>query len=130
LSQEEELQMTTNRTLSALMFFVLAVAAYCADFSGKWQWMTAGADGRKQYTLTLKQDGANLTGDVSSGEDVMPIRDGKVSGDKVSFVVARTWGNRETTMTYTGRVFGDEIRFKVAMPGAERAWDVTAKRVP
>ena len=122
--------MTTNRVLPALMLIVLAVAACCADCSGKWQWQMAGSAGRTEYTLTLKQDGANLTGAVSSGEDVMPIRDGKVSGDKVSFVVARTWGNRETTMTYTGRVTGDEIRFKVAMPGAERAWDVTAKRVP
>ena len=122
--------MTTDRVLPALMFLVLAVAACCADSAGNGSGRWLDPAGGQQYTLTLKQDGANLTGAVSSGEDVMPIRDGKVSGDKVSFVVARTWGNRETTMTYTGRVIGDEIRFKVVMPGAERAWDVTAKRVP
>jgi hypothetical protein len=58
----------------------------------------------------------------------MPIRVGKVTGDRISFVVARSWGGRETAITYNGRVNGDEIRFKVAMPGAERTWDVPAKR--
>ncbi len=112
------------------MLLVLAAAAWCADLTGKWQLTMAGPGARGQNTLTLKQDGANITGSLSSEADEMPIRDGKVSGDKVSFVVARAWGGRETTMTYTGRVSGDEIRFKVAMPGAERTWDMLAKRVP
>ena len=122
--------MTAYRFLLACLFLALAVTACCADLSGKWQWETMGSGGRTQYTLTLKQDGETLTGTLGSGEDVMPIRDGKVSGDKLSFVVARKWGNRETTMTYQGRVFGDEIRFRVFMPGAERSWDMSAKRVP
>ncbi len=122
--------MKTQRGLLLLMLLVSAVTVYCADLTGKWQWEMMASGGRTQYTLTLKQDGENLTGTVNSGEDTMPIRDGKVSGDKLSFVVARTWGNRETTMTYQGRVFGDEIRFRVFMPGAERSWDMSAKRVP
>ena len=122
--------MTIHRASLVVMLLALAVAAYCADLTGKWQWQMMGSGSRTPYTLTVKQDGANLTGTLVNGDDVTPIRDGKVNGDKVSFVVARTWGNRETALTYTGRVVGDEIRFKVAMPGAERSWDVSAKRVP
>ncbi len=106
----------------------LAIAAYAADVSGKWQWQMPGTASRTPYTLTVKQDGANLTGVLNTGENETPIRDGKVNGDRVSFVVARTFGNREMALTYSGRVIGDEIVFKVAMPGAERTWDVTAKR--
>ncbi|MFB3776484.1 MAG: hypothetical protein ACE141_02705 [Bryobacteraceae bacterium] len=122
--------MTAHRGLLALLLLAFAVTACCDDLSGKWQWEMAASGGRTQYTLTLKQEGESLTGTLGSGEDVMPLRDGKVSGDKLSFVIARTWGKRETTMTYQGRVFGDEIRFRVFMPGAERSWDITARRVP
>ncbi len=122
--------MTTHRASLAFTLLAFALVAYCADFSGKWQWETMASGGRVQYTLTLKQDGANLTGALGSDGDEMAIRDGKVNGDRISFVVARKWGNREMTMTYTGRVTGDEIRFKVFMPGAERSWDVTARRAP
>lgn len=114
----------------AMLLLAAAAAALCADLTGNWQWQSAGASGRVVYTLTLKQDGASVTGSLSTEGDVMPIRDGKVTGDRVSFVVARSWGGRERTMAYTGRLSGDEIRFRVAMPGAERTWDVLAKRAP
>jgi hypothetical protein len=130
LRREEELKMKTHRAALVFMLLVLTVAACCANLSGQWQWVFGAPGATKQYTLTLRQDDANLTGTVASEGDSLPIRDGKVSGEKVSFAVARTWGNRETTMTYSGRVVGDEIRLKVSMPGAERSWDVIAKRVP
>lgn len=122
--------MTKHRCLIALLLLAPAVLVCGADLSGKWQWEMAASGGKTQYTLALKQEGETLTGTLGSGEDLMPIRDGKVSGDKLSFVVVRTWGKRESTMTYQGRVFGDEIRFRVFMPGAERSWDITARRVP
>ena len=120
--------MTIQKASLAALWLVLAVAAYGADITGKWQWQNMGGGSRTPYVLTVKQDGGKLTGALVNGEDTSEIRDGKVTGDKVSFVIARTFGNREMALTYTGRIVGDEIRFKVAMPGAERAWDVTAKR--
>ncbi len=108
--------------------FLAAATALCADLTGTWQLSMGAAGVRGQYTLVLKQDGANLTGSLTADGNEMPIRDGKVNGDRISFVVARSWGGRETAITYTGRMSGDEIRFKVAMPGAERTWDVPAKR--
>ena len=91
--------MTTRRVALAFVLLALAVAAYAADINGKWQWQMQGTGSRTPYTLTLKQDGANLTGTLNTGEDETPIRDGKLNGDKVSFVVARTFGNREMALT-------------------------------
>ena len=122
--------MTTRGTLLVFLLFALAAIALCADVSGKWQWEMMASGGKTQYTLVLKQEAENLTGTLTSGEDAMPIQEGKISGDKLSFVVARTWGKRESRMTYQGRVFGDEIRFRVFMNGAERSWDMSARRVP
>ncbi len=117
-----------HKACLVLLWIALAVAAFAADISGKWQWQMPGTASRTPYILTLKQDGASLTGALNTGESETPIRDGKVNGDRVSFVVARSFGNREMALTYSGRVIGDEIVFKIAMPGAERTWDVTAKR--
>jgi hypothetical protein len=120
--------MTKQKASLAVLLLALTVAAYGADISGKWQWQNMGSGSRTPYVLTVKQEGEKLTGVLVNGEDTTQIRDGKVTGDKVSFVVARTFGNREMALTYTGKVIGEEIVFKVAMPGAERAWDVTARR--
>jgi hypothetical protein len=70
-----------------------------------------------------------LTGTISSEGGELQIREGKVSGDSVSFVTVQKIGNREATMTYTGRIAGSEIKFKVSFPGADRSWDLTAKKV-
>src|SRR5512142_900052 len=110
--------MITRRASLAFMLLALAMAAYAADISGKWQWQMPGTSSRTPYTLTLKQDGATLTGILNTGENETPIRDGKVTGDRVTFVIARTFGNREMALTYSGRIIGEDIVFKVAMPGA------------
>src|SRR5512139_2767217 len=93
-------RMTRRKGVLLFALVLSAVAVYCADLTGKWQWEAMASGGRTQYTLTLKQDGESLAGTLASGEDVTPIREGKATGDKLSFVVARTWGKRETTMTY------------------------------
>jgi beta-galactosidase len=62
--------------------------------------------------FTLKQDGSSLTGDVEGtgggffgGNDVpIPVTEGKVDGDKVSFKAGNS--------TYSGTVKGDEIELQ------------------
>jgi hypothetical protein len=128
----EELSMRTCRaSLGVLLWVFFVTAAWSADISGQWkgEWTDYGSRDIRQNTLTFKQDGANLTGTLSSEGVELQIREGKVSGDVVSFVVVQKIGNREATMNYTGRITGSEIRFKVSFPGAERSWDMTARKV-
>jgi hypothetical protein len=110
---------------------LFAVGAWAADISGQWkaEWTDYGSRDVRHSTFTFKQDGANLTGTITNEVGDLQIRDGKVNGDRVSFVAALTIGGREMTMNYAGRVDGSEITFKVSLPGAERSWEMIAKKV-
>ena len=124
--------MRTCRPLLGLIpFLVCAVSALAADISGQWkgEWTDYGSRDIRQNTLVFKQDGANLTGTITSDGAELPIREGKVSGDVVTFVVAQKIGSREARMNYSGRLAGNEIRFKVFMAGAELSWTMTARKV-
>jgi len=126
--------MTSCRASRAVLLFILCAAfAWAADISGQWtaDWSDYGGGAVRHSTFTFKQDGTTLTGTVKGeGSEELQIREGKVNGDGVSFVVASKIGNREATMTYTGRVSGDEIKFRVSFPGSDRSWDMTAKKAP
>ena len=74
--------------LAALLLFT--VAAQAADPAGTWTWTTPGRNGgpERVSTLTLKVEGAALTGKISvPGRDGQaletPIADGKVEGESV-----------------------------------------------
>jgi hypothetical protein len=121
--------------------FVLAAttaALYAADVTGTWTWSTPGRNGGpdRVSTLTLKADGANLTGKVSvPGRDGAAtdtqIADGKVDGDKISFVTVREYNGRSSTNTYSGTVTADKITGKIGSVrnGEAQSRDWEAKRV-
>ena len=125
--------MTRCRASRAVLLFTLcAAAAWCADISGQWtaEWSDYGGGSLRHNTFTFKQDGATLTGAMKSEANELQIREGKVNGDDVSFVVAQKIGNREVSLTYTGRISGSEIKFTVSFAGSDRSWDMTAKKAP
>jgi hypothetical protein len=113
-----------------LLVVLLAAGAWAAGISGQWKGEWTDFRDTPGCTFTFKQDGASLTGTISSEGGDLQIRDGKVSGDRISFVVVRSVGAREMTASYSGRVDGGEITFKVSLPGSERDWHMTAKKVP
>jgi len=51
------------------------------------------------------------------------IKDGKISGDDISFTAERPFGS----FAYTGKLSGDEIKFKVAFN--DQNFEMTAKKV-
>jgi hypothetical protein len=108
-----------------------AAFAWCADISGQWtaDWSDYGGS-PKHTAFTFKQDGSALTGAMKGEESELQIREGKVNGDDVSFVVAQKIGNREVALTYTGKLSGNEIKFTVSFAGSDRTWDMTAKKAP
>jgi len=127
----------------ALVFPALfAAVAAGADITGEWkaQFKTNyGTDlqgnplprENGETTFTFKQNGEELTGTVSSTAfSETQIREGKVSGDNISFVVIRTFGRRERRMTYTGTRAGSEIKFQTLIDGFGRGVQMIAKKVP
>jgi hypothetical protein len=108
---------------------LLATAALAADVSGKWTAETTRPDGQTyQTTFDFKVSGEELTGTVSGRRGDTPISEGKISGDDISFVVVRTFNEREVKMLYKGKVAGDEIKLTVTFGESDRSFEMTAKR--
>ena len=102
-----------------------SLAANAADVSGKWKAEFTTPDGTPRVnTFTFKMDGGKLTGTVAGAQDETPIKDGKVSGNDISFTADRPFG----TFNYKGAISGDEIKFKVDFNGQN--FEMTAKRLP
>ena len=73
---------------SALLIAVLAVVASAADITGNWKADLQTPQGTVQVSYTFKQDGGTLTGTWQAAQSpTVDITEGKVTGDKVSFVV-------------------------------------------
>ena len=102
-----------KRTLLALVALLCSSAAmFAADVTGKWTAEIAGRGGNTQTTtFTFKAAGAKLEGTVANARGENPIAEGKVDGDKISFVQIMNFNGNEMKMTYTGVVKGDSIEF-------------------
>jgi len=111
-----------------------------ADVSGKWTFEQPGRGGNpgRPTTITLKADGAKVTGSVPGmgrGGDTPPppteITDGKVDGNNVSFTVKRETPNGTMETKYAGVLAGDEMKLKITRNGQDGTpvtTEVTAKR--
>jgi hypothetical protein len=119
------------RTLTIATFaLLLAVTAFAADVTGKWTGEVPGRNGQaRPVTFTLKASGSALTGTVGSQQGEIPITDGKIDGNNLSFSVTREMQGNSIKINYTGTVSGDEIKMKQQRDGAEgRVQEFTAKR--
>ena len=101
------------------MVLLAATSAFAADAAGKWTAKVPGAQGESEVTLVLKVDGSTVTGTLNNSQvpgDV-EIREGRVSGDDVSFSLMRTIGQTEMKVLWKGKLAGDEIRFTRSTEG-------------
>ena len=129
--------MTKKLLFVTTLLLLVGMVAFAADVSGKWTYEQAGRNGGppRQITITLKQDGNNLTGSVPGmgrGGDAPPseITNGKVDGDKVSFEVVREFNGNKVTSKYEGTISGDEIKLKITRDtqNGPMTNEVTAKK--
>jgi len=98
-------------TFLAMAMALISFAAWAADVSGKWTGQMASPNG-EGFTITFnfKQDGSKLTGNVQGPQgDPIEITQGKVDGDKISFVVTIDV-NGGMKITHDGTINGDEIK--------------------
>ena len=117
--------MTKKLLFVTTILLVVTFVALAADVSGKWTYQRPGFQGGDPVaiTITLKADGATLTGSVpgmgrgGAPADPTAITNGKVDGDKVYFEVKRTTQRGESITKYEGTVSGDELKLKVTAPG-------------
>ncbi|HRI13790.1 MAG TPA: alpha/beta hydrolase-fold protein [Verrucomicrobiota bacterium] len=72
--------------------------------------------GKQTYTYELKAEGEKVTGKATgeiNGENrrTVDIKDGKLVGDTVSFVEVFNFQGNDISISYTGKLAGDEIKF-------------------
>jgi hypothetical protein len=90
---------------------LLARAAFAADVDGKWTGTVSTPMGDLPVQYEFKADGAMLTG-TTLGFDggSVPIKNGKVDGNKISFTVTFDFGGMTLDLSYTGVVSSSEIK--------------------
>jgi hypothetical protein len=133
--------MTKKLLFVMTILLLVTLVAFAADVTGKWTYEQAGRNGGqgRPVTITLKADGAKLTGSVPGfgrgGGDPPPateITNGKIDGNNITFEVTRDMGGNSFTTKYEGTLNGDELKLKITTPGFNggdpRVSEVTAKR--
>lgn len=99
-----------------------ASLCFAGDFNGRWEGTIQTPDGDASIYFNFKVDGTKLTGTVESPNGEIPIEDGKVDGDKISF---KTHFN-DAEINHEGTLSGDTIDLKVQGPWGES--EMTLKR--
>ena len=101
-------------------FFLMAGLALGADIDGKWSGQyNSGMGDPMTLVYTFKADGNTLTGTSLGGPDTeVPIKEGKIDGNNISFVVTVDFGGQEMKFNYKGVLKGDEIELSFEIAGA------------
>jgi len=107
-----------HRLALVVGIMLLAVPAFAADVDGKWAGSVDTPMGTVPVGFTFKSDGATLTG-TTLGPDggEIAIKDGKVDGNKISFIVELDFGGMSLVLNYSGVVSPAEIKFTLDVMG-------------
>src|SRR5690349_10707427 len=98
---------TVRAVAGALSLAFAATTAFAADATGRWAGEVKLPNGQSlPLVATLKQEGATVTGklDGIGGAPDVPILDGKVDKDVVTFFSVRPVNNASVRFAYTGRM--------------------------
>jgi hypothetical protein len=115
---------------TAVLCAIFAASALAADISGNWSGTLQAGDSPVPLTFAFKQDGAKLTGTVTHPQSPpLPLSEGKVVGDKVSFFVMADMNGGPTKFLSEGVIKGDEITLNIAAEGGPDFGPTLLKRV-
>ena len=105
--------------LTSGLLLILAGMALGADIDGTWAGTIQGPDGGQGFPIsyTFKAEGNVLTGsqpgmpgpDGTPGKPI-PIKDGKINGNSISFTVVLDMMGQEMKMDYKGVLSGDTLK--------------------
>ncbi len=107
------------------------LSVHAENISGQW---TAEFDtqiGVQKYTFDFKVEGEKLTGKASfermNQKGEADLQEGKVSGENISFIEKFSIEGNEISISYTGKISGDAIKFHRQV-GEFASEDFVAKR--
>lgn len=115
--------------MQLVRFLFCALAALAADVDGKWVATVSTNNGDFQVTYTLKAEGEALKGNASSQMGETELKEGKVNGNEVSWVMIMERQGNQMRILHKGTITGNEMKLKVVPEGAEdRTMEFTAKK--
>jgi hypothetical protein len=116
-------------TLAMLVAGLLSLRA--ADVTGKWKSEFETTVGAMKYTFDLKSDGGKITGKATRDRDgektETELKEGKLTGDEVSFVEVVSIQDQEIRIEYKGKLAGNEMKLTRTV-GDFGSTDIVAKR--
>ncbi|MBN1972250.1 MAG: hypothetical protein JW787_01325 [Sedimentisphaerales bacterium] len=87
-----------------------------SSFDGRWTGTTEiQGYGAIPFGYDFKSDGNKLTGTSDGQSGPMPIANGKIDGDKITFDVTINLNGQDILVNYTGVLTGDKL--KLTWPG-------------
>lgn len=106
-----------------------APAANALDVAGTWTLtVNPPGGGAINRTLTLKQTGDKVTGEITSGGGAMPISDAKISGNELSFVYAVRYNDNELLILARAKITGNSMAGMMETNGT--SYDFSGTRNP
>jgi hypothetical protein len=104
--------------LAALLVAAMASPALAqSSVEGRWRGTISGSQGDRPVTVTLEADSTTLTGTVSDFQGgQMPIENGSVRGDTISFHQTFSFEGQSFTIRYVGQLVDDELAMVLDVP--------------
>jgi len=102
----------------ALALLLLSTPAFAADVDGKWSGALATPNGDVNVAFDFKADGTALTGSTTGPDGAqLAIKNGKIDGNKITFVVTVALGDMSFDIAYSGVVSPAEIKMALDFGG-------------
>src|SRR5262249_11130972 len=116
--RSRSLRMCAMAATAILIAAVASAGQAKVDVTGKWLFNVETAAGSRTPTITLKQDGENLTGHYSGQFGEIDGVTGTIKGRDFTFKFAADAQGTNIEFTYTGTVEGsDALKGKVNIAG-------------
>ena len=114
----------------ACALLLSAAPAFAADIDGKWTGSLDTPNGSFMLNYSFKADGAKLSGSTVNGMDgsQIPLKNGKIDGNMISFSLDLDFGQGPVTFNYTGVLAAGELKLHSDFMGMPI--DFTLKKAP
>jgi hypothetical protein len=122
------------RRAPAVFFAVLAVLlvstapAAAQSVAGTWEISWETPRGAQTVTFVFAQDGMNVTGTAQMRMGEVPVKNGMLHGDQLTFAIEFGMGERTMTQTFAATVTGDTMEGKITTPRGENPFKGARKK--
>ncbi|HEX4949784.1 MAG TPA: hypothetical protein VFZ34_24175 [Blastocatellia bacterium] len=113
-------------TASLLLVLSFATVATAQSVAGDWQATINSPQGSQTSTMTLKQEGENLTGALKGERGELPVK-GTIKGSDVKIMFTIKFQDNDFPITLNGKLNGNDIKGDADFGGLAQG-DWSAKR--